>query len=329
MQIKEQDLNKLLPLLPDGNLTFSNLSSLFAASRLMRKMKLKVDDYIMLTDLTGLDVSNSPADTLDFVEAVNSLNKSPLKLADVQFLLRHEAGNLADREIKDDKIKSILEKLQKDYQSNFSANKSLFNANMTASEQKEILQNALARLSGVSEEDVKTFLKFIERDWTSPNNAKTFTDGKLSGLLNTIAIKANIDALAAAPGPDISSEQKNLVQAFLDAIAGYQLQAGKQTLLEQILAATFKADLELVKIVLKYALLKQPAPGAGFLSGILSADALIDVDITHTIPVFPAVTAVAFPDQYRALRLAHKLFPLVNSFKLENSDVESVLWGYK
>ncbi|MEQ8160546.1 MAG: neuraminidase-like domain-containing protein, partial [Smithellaceae bacterium] len=322
LQIKEQDLNKLLPLLPDGALTFSNLSSLFAASRLMRKMKLKADDYVILTDLTGLNPSNSPADTLDFVEAVNSLNKSPLKLADVQFMLQHEAGNLADREIKDDKIKQILEKLQQDYQSNFSTNKSLFNANMSAQEQKEILQNALAKLSSVGEEDVKTFIKFIERDWTSANDAKTFTDSKLNGLFDTTAIKSNIDALAAAPGPDISGEQKDLVKAFLDAIAGYQLQAGKQTILEQTLATTFKADLELVKIVLKYALLKQPAPGTSFLSGILSADALIDVDITHTIPVLPAVTAVAFADQYRALRLAHKLFPLINSFKLENQDVE-------
>jgi hypothetical protein len=127
----------LLPSLPDGDLTFSNLSSLFAASRLMWKMKLQTEDYVMLTNLTGLDVSNSPASTLDFVEAVDSLNKSPLKLADVKFMLEHEASNLADREIKDDKIKQILEKLQKDYQDNFSANKSLFNANMSAQEQNE------------------------------------------------------------------------------------------------------------------------------------------------------------------------------------------------
>lgn len=323
LQIKEQDLNnKLLPMLPDGDLTFANLSSLFAASRLMRKLKLKADDYAMLTNLTGLDVSNSPADTLDFVEAVNSLNKSPLKLADVKFMLQHEATNLADREIKDDKITQILEKLQKDYQSNFSANKSLFNANLSAQEQKEPLQNALSKLSTVGEEDVKTFIKFIDRDWTSANDAKTFTDSKLNSLFDTSSIKAKIDALAAAPGPDISSEQKDLVKAFLDSIAGYQLQAGKQTILEQTLATTFKADLELVKIVLKYAILKQPAPGTSFLSDILSADALIDVDITHTVPVLPAINAGAFPDQYRALRLAHKLFPLVNSFKLENHDVE-------
>ena len=48
LQIKEQDLNKLLPLLPNGDLTFANLSSLFAASRLMKKLKLKADDYVLL-----------------------------------------------------------------------------------------------------------------------------------------------------------------------------------------------------------------------------------------------------------------------------------------
>lgn len=326
LQIKEQDLNKLLPLLPDGNLTFSNLSNLFAASRLMKKMKLKADDYVILTNLIGLNVSNSVADTLDFVEAVNSSNKSPLKLADVKFMLQHEASNLADREIKDDKITQILEKLQKDYQNNFSTNKSLFNANMSAQEQKEILQNALSKLREVGEEDVKTFIKFIDKDWTSANDAKTFTDNKLSGLFDTSSIKANIDALDAAPGPDTSNEQNDLVKTFLDSIADYQLQSGKQTILEETLATTFKADLELVKIVLKNALLKQPAPGTSFLSDILSADALIDVDITHITPVWPPITPVAFPDQYHALRLAHKLFPVVNSFKLEIQDVE---WFFK
>lgn len=326
LQIKEQDLSKLLLLLPDGKLTFSNLSSLFAASRLMRKMKIIIEDYIILTNLTALNVSHSPANTLDFVEAIDSLNKSPLKLADVKFMLQHEASNLADREIKDDKIKQILEKLQKDYQSNFSENKSLFNVNMSAQEQKEILQNVLSKLTDIGEEDVKIFIKFIDKNWTSANDAKTFTDNKINGLFDTSSIKAKIDALAAAPGPDISSEQKDLVKAFLDSIAGYQLQVGKQTILEQTLATTFKADLELVKIVLKYAILKQPAPGTSFLSSILSADALIDIDTTHTIPIFPVITAGAFVDQYRALRLAHKLFPLVNSFKLENQDVE---WFFK
>jgi hypothetical protein len=322
LQIKEQDLNKLLPLLPDGDLNFANLSSLYAAARLIKKMKIKVDDFIILIDLTGINPSNSIADTLDFIDAVNSSANSPLKLADVEFMLQHEATNLADREIKDEKITLVLEKLQKEYQANFATNKSRFNAEMTAEEQKEPLQMVLSRLPGVSEEDVKTFIKFIDRDWTSANGAKTFTDNKLIDLFDTTSIKAQIDALNAAPGPDISTEQNDLVQAFFDTVAAYQLQVGKQTILEQSLATTFKADPEAVKIVLKYALLKQPAPGTAAIFAILSDDALIDTDPTHTVAVLPAITSVAFPDQYRALRLSHKMYPLINAFKLQNQDLD-------
>src|SRR5207247_4526184 len=102
VQVKERDLEKLLPLLPDGDLTFSNLTSLFAATRLMKKLKLSADDYVLLSGLTGLDASNSTADTLDLVAAAEDLDKSSLKLADVRFMIAHSASNLADREIKDD-----------------------------------------------------------------------------------------------------------------------------------------------------------------------------------------------------------------------------------
>ena len=322
LQTKEQDLDKLLPLLPDGNLTFSNLSYLFAASRLMKKLKLKADDFKILVELTGINISDSPAKTLEFVKAVNNLNKSPLKLVEVNFMLRHKAINtseLAKLKIQNDKIKQILEKLQKDYQSNFAANKSPFDVNLSADEQKETLQTVLSKLSGIGEEDVKTFIKFIDRDWASANDAKNFTDAKLNSFFDTTSIKTSIDALDAAPGPD---KQEDLVKAFLDSIASYQLHLGKLSILEQKISSTFKADLELVKVVLKYAKLKQPAPGTGLLSGILLSDTLIDVDITHTIPVLPAITNVAFAVQYRAIRLLHKLFPLVNSFKLANHDVE-------
>lgn len=322
LQIKEQDLDKLLPLMPDGNLTFSNMSYLYAASRLMKKLKLKIDDIVLLIELTGLNISDSPEKTLEFAEAVTDFKKSRLKPADVKFMIRHEANNLADREIKDDKIKQVLEKLQKDYQGNFSAHKSLFDDKLSSDEQKETLQTALSKLSGVGEEDVKTFIKFIDRDWTSASDAKTFTDDKLNGLFDTASVKTSIDALAAAPGPDISNEQKDLAKAFLDAIAGYHLHNGKLSILEQSLSTVFKADSELVKIVLKYAQLKQPAPGSGLLSKILFSDTLIDTDITHVTPILPPITNAAFPDQYRALRLTHKLFPLINSFTLGNPEVE-------
>ncbi len=39
------------------------------------------------------------------------------------------------------------------------------------------------------------------------------------------------------------------------------------------------------------------------------------------VPVLPVITPGAFPDQYRALGLSHKLFPLINAFNLESQDV--------
>lgn len=322
LQIKEQDLNKLLATLPNDDLTFENLSSLLAAARLMKKLKLKIDDYIILGELTGINPSNSTTDTLDFIEAARAVSKSPLKLADVKFMLRHDATNLVDREMKDEKITLILQKLQQEYQNNFAANKSLFNADLTPEDQKETLQLTLSKLSTVTEEDVKTFTGFIDRIWTTPNDAKTFTDDKLDDLFDTTDIKAAIDALAAAPGPDISNEQNDLIQAFLDSIATFQLKTGKQIILETTVASTFKSDPDLVATVLKYATLKQPPPGTSKVADVLSSDALIDTDPTHVTPVLPAINSGAFPEQYRALRLSHKLFPLVNAFKLDNTEVD-------
>lgn len=393
LQIKEQDLDKLLPLLPDDNLTFSNLSYLYAASRLMKKMKLKTDDFVILTKLTGLNISDSHEKTLEFVEAVTDFKKSPLKAADVQFMLRHETTNLADREIKDDKITQVLEKLQKDYQNNFSANKSLFDDKLSSDEQKETLQTALSKLSGVGEEDVKRLIGFVDYNWSfkwingsgvqviSSTSADAvvylsfklsdfFDVGSISSSINTLnvavgnatvansnqdaallAIKNAQDAILAATTPAaltaaqaqlaaaevheaitsaaatsanliLENKRKELVKDFLNTIAAYQLHVGKQSILEQTLATTFKADSELVKVVLKYAQLKQPAPGSDLLSDILLSDTLIDTNITHTTPILPAITDIAFPGQYNALRLLHKLLPLISSFKLENRETE-------
>lgn len=421
LQFKQRDLEKLLPLLPDDNLTFSNLSYLFAASRLIRKLKLKTYDFVILIELTGLNFSESPQKTLDFIEAVEEFKKSPLKATDIKYMLRHQADSLPDI---DEKIKQILEKLQKDYQNNFSLNKSRFDDKLSAREQKETLQNELAKLNGIGEEDVKTFLKYIDRDWTlsadakdivsnklntvftnaqitdingridmleaAPlsnfnnerddlidnfigtidatidltvlnfNEKKSILQGKLSGLsvlndsdvfsvinfiefkrisdveakqfvddkleFDTTQINAEIDNLWIAINANKANDQKKLVKEFLDAIASFQLEVGKRNILEQSISTSFKADLELVKVVLKYAQLKQPAPGSGLLSEILQTDSLIDIDTTHIVPVLPAITNISFVNQYAALKLLHKLLPLINAFKLSNDQAE---WFFK
>jgi len=229
------------------------------------------------------------------------------------------------------------------------------------------LRGLLSGLAGVTSTEVNFLIKYIEL-----GNEKRFVDNRLSPLFITDSIKSAIDELktcavtktqavsdhetallakrnaqkalseattpaetATAQADIVAAEAqlaitlpifniatgKNLIRAFLDSIASYQLQLGKQSFLEQTISSTFKADLELVKVVLKYAILKQPAPGTSLLSDILLSDTLIDVDITHTTPVLPAITSAAFADQFRAIRLLHKLFPWVNSFKLGNQEI--------
>jgi len=321
LQIKERDVDALLPLLPDGKLTFANLSRLFAAARLMRKLKIAADDYVLFTGLTGIDPSASPAQTSALVDDAADLERSPLRVADIEFMLAHAASNLADRELADDRVGATLAALQKAYQANFVVYKSGFDPNLSAVEQEGALQTALSRLQDVGDDDVKTFVKFVDRNWSSPNDAKTFTDTKLGVLFDDTAIKNAVDTLAAAPGPDITAEQLGLVRALLDSIAAFQLQTGKRAALESTLTTAFKAAPDLVTVVATYAVLKQPAPGTSALSAVLTSDALIDTDPTHAVPVLPAITPVAFPEQFRALRLAHKLFPLIAAFDLESTDV--------
>jgi hypothetical protein len=318
LQLSIQDLDKLLSILSNDDLTFANLSFLFAASRLMRKLKLYADDFIIMLSHTGISIQDSPKATLDFVTAVKTAQKFPLKPADTQFMLRHEATNIADRELQDDKIDTILIKLQADLQKVFTANRSPFNADLTAEEQKESIQLLLSRLITVTEDDVKILLGFIDRDWTSANDAKTFVTTILGDLIDETGIHTSIDALNVAPGPDISAEQNDLVKAYADAISLHQFSLEKLALLEQLLVTSFKASNEISSVIVSHAMLKQPAPGTALICDILLSETLIDTDPTHSIAILPVISSVLFPNHYKALRLLHKLIPLIHAYQADD-----------
>ncbi|PTS94649.1 hypothetical protein DBR11_22760 [Pedobacter sp. HMWF019] len=311
LQMKTTDLEKLYPLLPDATLNFPNLSYLLGASRLIKKLHLKTDDFLILLDMTGINIFTGPQKMLDFINQCTLLQSAPLKPADIQFMLQHQAANLSDRELKEDKILNNLLALQKAYQDNFKANQSKFNPDLSAEEQQATLQGELSKLSVLSDDDVKTILQFLNKVYVTVATAKAFINSKLSSIFDTTNINSALDALDAATGTD-----KDLVKALLDAISDYQLLSGKQSILQQNLITAFKSDPDTINVVLQYAELKQPAPGSGLLSDILISDTLIDTDPSHVFPVPPALNAAAFPNHYASFRLLHKLFPLLSSFNL-------------
>lgn len=302
---------------------FGNLSLLFAAATLARKLKLKIDDFIVLKDLTGPDVFGSPGNTLDFVKHAVTGRTLPLKPADAQFMLSHQAVDLGAREISDAKINGILEGLQKSYQASFNANRSPYDDNATADELKEPVKNMLLKLPGMVEADGVAFMDIIDRNWIAQPAVNTFVDEKLDPFFaaaTVTIVKNKINDLITAVGPDFEHERKALIKSLLASLSDYFYKKEKADALTKSMAASFKADEDLVTIVLRYARLRQPAPGTLLLYDALSSDSLID---TVTIPPAPpSINAIAFPDQYRSLRLLHKLLPLISALKLDTTAIE-------
>ncbi len=93
---------------------------------------------------------------------------------------------------------------------------------------------------------MKIILKFFDKNWsdvTDAAGAKTLIDDKFDAEIDRSSINTAIDALdALPPNADSSSEQLNLIKAFLDSIADYQITTSKKTLLEQTISTAFKAD---------------------------------------------------------------------------------------
>ena len=447
LQLSEQDFEQIMstkkittfgkaPFEESNRKKFVNLSYLFAASRLMKKLKLKAEDFLILTDLTrlnistGLNISDSPENTLAFLKAADDAKRFSLNLTEVRFMLTAPEAKNEDEEYK---ITKLLEKLQNDYQNNWIQNKSHYDKEMPIEEQKEILQIALSKINGIEEDDLSMFMRIIDRDWVLGIDAKEIVSNKLNGVLSpseVIAINSKIEILDDAPGPNLSKEkndlvetfiqsidatiifsnltfdkkknilqnclssitnitadditvlmkfiesvpisldyakdsmvrdkleysdkpknivregfdgenlknrigdlfsapivnvekkQRGLLKAFFKAISVYQNHEGKISILEQALLAEFKADVELIKVVLKYAKLN----GSTFLKNILISDKLIDSDITHIPPQLPVISDTAFPNQYRASRLLKKMFQSIISFKLNNTEIE---WYFK
>jgi len=309
LHIKKSDLDRIIDLLPDDSLTFSNLSYLLAASRLIKTLGLDAKEFTLLVELSELDLSN-PEDILEFIKVNEAFQLSPLAVEDVKFLLKHEASNLEERVITDPEIKEILEKLKAGYKKIQEELKSSINVSLPAEEQLETFTVMLNELANIEESDVKTIIKFFAGNWSDVSDtdgAKAFVDDTLPDNINTNDIHTAIDNISPE---STNEEQIALLQAFMNAIAEYQIDNGRQELLEQTLADNFKTDGTLTSQLLQYARLKQIDPDSETLANLLSID------------FEDAITPTEYPNQYASIRLMQKMFLLLDSFDFRESDVE-------
>lgn len=347
ISIKEADFDKLVAALPNGDLSFVNLSGMYAMGKLMKKLKIKTEDFFIFKELTGINVFNSSEDTLKFCEALEDAAIGSIKAIDVKYILQHKADNISDREIKPEKMETILSGLQLACQKSFNDNRSPYKDGLTVEAQKEIFKANLSKLTVFNEGDVSIILNFLDRNWkyswvdelfivhngNNSSDAITFiNDKKIDTLFDATEVKTALNTLASAVGPNIETEQKAFIKAWLSGISSYLFRQDRVSIVNTAISTAFKFGADTVNVVLSNALLKKTAPGTDLLLDVLQSDSLIDIaDINsgHPLPVLPVINEALFPKQYATLRLLHKLFPLISSLNLSNTQLEWFLKNSK
>ena len=275
--VSESELGMLLPLLSDQNLTFANLSQLYAATLLIDIYKLEVADFVALIELSNVPISTSPAQMLVFLKQLETFATNALSAKQAQWLLTHagadanEGSALSQYFLSDESVSGFLTALDNAYVEINHQFASQYNPNLAATEQLGVLAEGLPVLFEPT--DAAVIIDIVNRNWqaVAPNAsavdvknfiAQAFVDGitnessdnsHLIGEINNA-----IDALGAIDvNGDFSAPQGALVSSLFDLIAKVKINGAKQALLVQNLASAFSREPELIAIVLEHAKLKQ------------------------------------------------------------------------
>jgi hypothetical protein len=321
---KTVDCNRLVDSLGAGAiLSAVDIAAVYSLDLLARTLRLTTTDLLILKGLTGINILASPADTLHFVEKVAKVRAAGVSAADLQYLLVHQADNLDDRILHDEAITSLLETLQSGYQEAYADNMSPFDSAATADENKNAVKDMLAKLPddpdtnlpSFSTAEISKFETILDDSWQDPAlTPAQFIDLKLSAFIDTAPVKAAQAALAGAVPPK-EAARNALIKTVADGLSGYFFQSAKDALLNSTVVKAFKMPEDLASILLTAARLKQPAAaGNRTLLDLLTDDSLIDR--LNTPPAPPAISPAAFDNQYRALRLLHKMSLFLATLKL-------------
>ncbi|HEX6685156.1 MAG TPA: neuraminidase-like domain-containing protein [Candidatus Limnocylindrales bacterium] len=281
-------------------ISFANLGTVYAATILMRSLRLSATELTDMRVLTGADPLASPSATLLFAQRLAPVTAAGIRPADLRYLLRHEASDLAARELPDAVAAQILASLQSGYQAAFAQTRAEIDPAAPPEEQKPGLRTLLSTVPEVSEPDLAAFESIVDGEFTDPVlTAEQFIDAKLAALVDTTAIKAT---LVASPTP---VQQTATILAIATALTEHFYGQAKQDLARQAVATAFGLSDDATATVLAQAEL-----GGDTLLSLLTDD---------------ATTPAAVDMQYRALRLLHVLAELLERLSIPDDRLSWVL----
>ncbi|MEU1250023.1 neuraminidase-like domain-containing protein [Micromonospora arida] len=285
------------------------LHAVYAGTLLARALGLTATEYLIMKGLIGSDPLTAPATALAFVERFDAARSGTgIRPADLRYLLRHEADDLAARDLPDETLTAVLTGLQAAYQSGYAATRPAVDPAAPPEENLPGMRALLATVPGMTEADLAGFASIVDGGWTDAvTTPAQFVDAKLAALVDTTPITA---AIVASP---TEAQQTTLLLAITTALSSYAYTRTKQELAVAAVADTFGFSADAAATVLAGAELTRP------LLAVLTDDAL--VDLVNEPPAPPAVTPAGFDEQYRALRLLHVLSRLVEHLTVPDADL--------
>lgn len=320
LKLKVIDLTKLVTLLSDSKLTFSNLSKLFFYSKLVNKMKLKVDELVKYFEILSSDPTDSTQDALEFVKSISEIKSLPLSASDLQYYLLN-TGEVASKTIKDDSILSIASSLQREYQNSFQQLKNKYEKERDFGEQLAYIKETILSLASLTADHYNLVIDIVNKKYASLLDATNDINIIFSIFFDTTSVIASLGQIDTVSSANLQEKQNEFCNLLCDEISQFNFREAKYAILVENLVNNLKLESEIAEMIVNQIDLVQSS-GDNILE-ILTTDTLIDV--INENPVEPTIDEASFPEIYKCIRYIHKFTNLIQLLGLDRKSLEIFL----
>jgi peptidoglycan hydrolase-like protein with peptidoglycan-binding domain len=294
-------------------LSFRILAALYGRIGLARALGLKAAALVGLERLSAADPLASSSSLRDLVKAARAVEKIGVAVAELEYRLARRAADLASWDLADDAITPVLKTIREGLAAAAEANRSPYDALLPVTEQVTAFETLLQRQPELKAADIATLSNLIRFETPTAVDgtaAKAVVDGPLAGLVDGIAVKADIDAIIAAP-PGAEAPRQAMLQHIMDDVSKSALKLAAFAAANAPVATLLRIPEDLSAVILHG---RKPLwRGAQLLVGVAQTP-LADLLTTGTITTGVALSFATTPDLYRAVRLAHSVAGMIAPF---------------
>ncbi len=322
LRINAEDLSLLIEnsdvLNKIKELNLSNLSLLHRVATLARALKLSVEDFLILRNLSNIDPFVSPEKTKDFVKLAQLVKQSKFKLIELDYLLRDNAQANSPVKPYDEEISQLLSEIRGGLQK--IAEEYGLSPDPTGERTSQLLSIVLSETIENKEEIVGNAIKLINGPPPTSsmqdeiNKQKSLIDEYFKDFLDVEEAKAKL----VDPGDLTNIDER--FSYVLDALLTYLKQQTSENFVIQKIADVFKLELEASDLILKSLLPSLIEPTRKTLYDFL-ASAFVDSGNGEDNPI----TSDNFGEYFTIVRRLDKNATLVNGFNLPSEELE---WIY-